>query len=462
MIPTRMDAYQLLHNGILTFARMEQAGMHIDTEYCLRKRSQLTHKRDILEQDFKRTKLYKHWEHVYGSKTNIYSPWQLSNILYNIRKITPAKLTPTGKGSTDIEALAQLNMPEMNILIEIGKLGKLQDYLDGFVREQVDRILHTSLNLHTVRTFRSSSSNPNLQNLPVRDEVAMNIIRRSFLPRRGHQLGDVDYSGIEVRVGACCHKDPTMITYITDKSTDMHRDMAQEIFLLPEVDKRIPEHNVLRQAVKNGFVFPQFYGDYYKNNAESMAVTWGKLPMGRWRRGQGIPMPEGTLSDHLIGQGIKSFDHFVEHVRQVEEDFWENRFKVYKQWKDKWWARYQRKGYFDLLTGFRCSGLMSKKEATNYPIQGSAFHCLLWSLIELDRIRREEKWDTELVCQIHDNLVLDINPSELDHVMKTVHRVTCIDLPKAWPWIIVPLDVEATLCDVDESWNKKQPYKIAA
>ena len=67
-----------------------------------------------------------------------------------------------------------------------------------------------------------------------------------------------------------------------------------------------------------------------------------------------------------------------------------------------------------------------------------------------------------MIGQIHDSMLLDINPSELDHVMKTVRRVTCEDLPKEWPWIIVPLDVEAEVCGVDEPWNKKRKYQIGA
>jgi DNA polymerase I-like protein with 3'-5' exonuclease and polymerase domains len=105
---------------------------------------------------------------------------------------------------------------------------------------------------------------------------------------------------------------------------------------------------------------------------------------------------------------------------------------------------------------------MKKNDATNYPIQGSAFHCLLWSFIELDRIQREEKWDSRLIGQIHDAIVLDIEPSEMEHVMKTVKRVTCVDLPRKWPWIIVPLDVEAEVCEVDRPWNTKKAYKIVS
>ena len=457
-----LQAYKLFHEGVLAFARAEQLGMRIDVEYCERKKKQLTRKITGLEKELQKAKLIQHWQHYYGKKFNMYSNWQLAHILYDVKKITPVSTTVTGKGSTNDEALSQLGIPGLDSLLEIRKLIKVRDtYLDAFLREQVNGILHPFFNLNTVRTYRSSSSNPNFQNIPKRDKEAMKICRRAILPRPGHQLLEIDYSGIEVRIAACYHKDPNMIKYIKDPTTDMHLDMAKELFLLQFMDKKIPEHKVLRDAVKNGFVFPQFYGDYYKNCAINMACGWGKLPKkGEWKAGQGISMPTGTLSDHFISMKIKSLYQYTEHVRKVEEDFWNNRFKVYQKWKNKWWVKYQRKGYLDMLTGFRCKGVMRKNEVLNTPIQGSAFHCLLWSFIEIDKIMMKEKWKSRLIGQIHDAIVIDTHPSELEYVAKIVKQVTCHDLPKAWPWIIVPLDVEADICEVDQSWNKKFNYKL--
>ena len=103
---------------------------------------------------------------------------------------------------------------------------------------------------------------------------------------------------------------------------------------------------------------------------------------------------------------------------------------------------------------------MGRNDAINYPIQGAAFHCLLWSFIELDRIMRVEGWNTRLIGQIHDAIIFDVDPKELRHVTKTIRRVTCKDLPKAWPWIITPLDVDADLCPVDGSWANKEKFKL--
>ena len=95
---------------------------------------------------------------------------------------------------------------------------------------------------------------------------------------------------------------------------------------------------------------------------------------------------------------------------KFEDDFWNRRFKVYNRWKDKWWEGYQKNGYVSMYTGFRCSGIMRRNECINIPIQGSAFHCLLWSFIQVDKISREQNWKSRLIGQIHDAMVLDVHP----------------------------------------------------
>lgn len=459
--PNSEKAYRLLHDGILALGRAEQQGMRIDLDYSEKKEKHLTRKIAYLEAKFKKTKFYRHWQHTVSGTPNINSNYQLSVILYKVKKITPAKFTESGQGSTDEDALTQLNIPELNDLLQIRKLKKIRDtYLNAFIKEQINGFIHPFFNLHTVRTFRSSSDSPNFQNIPKRDKEAMKICRKAIYPRKGHQLMEIDYGALEVRIAACYHKDPTMLQYIKDPTTDMHGDMAKEIFLIDAFDKRIPEHKILRAAAKNGFVFPQFYGDYYKNCAVNIATGWGKLPEGKWKKGQGILMPEGTLSDHMISKGISSLDAFIDRMKKIEYHFWQERFPVYRDWKLSWFKKYQRKGYIDMYTGFRCSGLMSFNDAVNYPIQGSAFHCLLWSFIRLDEIMRTEKWKTRLLGQIHDAILLDVHPDELELVARIVQDVTCVELPARWDWINVPLEIEADVGAVDASWADLEPYKL--
>jgi len=251
-----------------------------------------------------------------------------------------------------------------------------------------------------------------------------------------------------------------MLKYINNPASDMHRDMAEQIFVIKKLDRKKSEHEALRDAAKNGFVFPQFYGDWYKECAINLACSWGQLPQRRWQEGQGIDMPTGKLSDHLIAEGIKSFDKFTNHIKEIEHDFWSNRFREYAKWKDRWWEVYQKHGHIDLLTGFRCSGVMGRNDVTNYPVQGAAFHCLLWSFIESDRVMRNERWDSKLIGQIHDSIIVDVNPKELNHVCTVIHRITCEDLPKAWRWIITPLDVKMSLSPVDGSLADMEKFVL--
>ncbi len=457
----RITAYKLLHKGTLAFARAERQGIRINIEYCKKKKQHLARKINRSEEKFKLSKFYRHWMHSTGNRINIHSPPQLSHFLYNIKKLEPPYLTKTGKGAADEEALKMLNIPELNQLLEIRKLLKIKDtYLEGFIKEQVNGYIHPSFNLHLVRTFRSSSNAPNFQNIPKRDIEAMNTVRKALFPRPGHQLMEVDFSSLEVRIAACYHQDPTMLKYLRDPSTDMHRDMAQQIFIMDKIDKRIPSNKVLRDIAKGAFVFAQFYGDYYKNCAKNIAQRYCQLPDKKWKKGRGLKIPGGYLSDHLIDKGIKSMADFTEHIKQIEDHFWSERFPVYQNWKERWWRNYQKKGYIEMFTGFRCSGIMKRNDAINYPVQGAAFHCLLWCFIQLDQIIQKEKLKTRLIGQVHDSIVIDLYPSELDKIALEVQSVLTRDLPRHWTWINVPLEVEADLGAVDKSWADLKPYEL--
>jgi len=457
---TQRDAYQLIHDGILAFGRAELAGMRVDLEYMRREKKRLTYRIEKLKKVILATKLGKDWKKKYGQSFNINSGLQLRNLLYKDYKLKTKHLTKTGMGKTDDESLSELNIEGIPELLKMRKLLKIRDtYLEAFLREQVDGYIHPFFNLHNVVTFRSSASNPNFQNIPKRDKQAMQIVRNAIFARPGHQLMEVDFSKLEVSIAACYHKDPVMLKYLTSEHNDMHGDVAAQIFKIKNFDKHIPEYAYLRSATKNGFVFPQFYGDYYVGNAEGL-TKWVKLPHSRFKPGQGVAMPGGiNISDHLIKHGIPSYNAFVEHLKDIEFDFWHNRFNVYRRWKEKWVAAYQKKGYFYSLTGFKYSGIYRKNQVINYPVQGAASHCLLWSFIQVDKWLQENNMDTRLIGQIHDAMVLDVNPKELEIVYEKVREVTTVLLPKAWKWIIVPLDVETEITPVDGPWSKKYVYE---
>ena len=294
----------------------------------------------------------------------------------------------------------------------------------------------------------NSSASPNFQNIPIRDPDVAKLIRRAFIPRLGHQLGGVDYAAIEVKISAAYHQDPVMLEYINNSEKDMHRDMAMECYLLEQshVTKQI------RYCAKNKFVFPQFYGDWYKSCARSL---WDAIPAMKLVRTDGM-----SLKEHLHEQGIRSYQEFENHIRKVEDRFWNDRFRVYERWKDRWLKQYERSGKIHMLTGFTCSGVMQKNQVINYPVQGVAFHCLLWSLIRLHGWMKERGLRSRIVGQIHDEITMDNHAEEMGVVLRQARQIMCEDIRKEWKWIATPLEISAEFGGKDESWYLKKPYAI--
>ncbi len=464
MIARSPESLGLLQQGAIALAEVESNGICIDTDYIERTVRRCRRRVKRLTRQLDKTDVMKAWRRRFKSKTNTQSNVQLAEVLYDVMGFKPPEQeTKGGQRPTNEKSLGMINDPFVQKYLEIKKLRKaINTNLLGLLREVVDGKLHCFFNLHTVQTYRSSSDAINFQNQPVRDEMIMNLVRTAFVPRKGRRLCEVDYSGIEVRIAACYHKDPRMIDYICDPSKDMHRDMAMECYKLPlaEVTKNI------RYCGKNMFVFPQFYGDWYIDCARSLWDAMGKLH---------LTTTSGTpLRQHLMDMGIRRLGDldprekpqpgtFEAHIQQVERRFWKKRFPVYDKWKTKWFEQYKKRGYFETLTGFVCQGHMKRNEVINYPVQGSAFHCLLWSLIRI--VRRElkrRKMKTLIVGQIHDSIVADVPDEEMDEYLALCQRVMVDELRKHWPWIIVPLEIEAEATAIDEPWSKKVKVTIAA
>lgn len=458
--PRSKDAYRLMHDGILALSRAEQIGFRINRKYVRKQIENLEKKIQLKEKKFKSSKFYKDWDKSTRSTININSNTQLSKYLYNTLKLTPADTTNTGQGSTSDSSLAKLNIEELNNLLKIRKLKKAKStYFEAFLREQTNGILHPFYNLHTVQTYRSSSDSPNFQNIPIRDPEIGPLIRKAIYPRKGNMLAEIDFSSLEVRVAACYHKDPNMLNYLRT-GHDMHGDVAMQIFGLKKFNDKIKGYKTLRKATKNSFVFPQFYGDYYGNNAKGFCENWLDLPQSKWTKGMGIEVGKYHISDYLLRKNIRSFNSFGAHLKHIQDDFWNNRFPVYRDWKDATWELYLKYGYVPLKTGFVCSGLLEKNQVNNWPIQGSGFHCELWSLIQLDFQMRVRQLNTRIISQIHDSIILDIVPDEYEEVIKLALEITTEQLPNEWDWIITPLEVDVEVCDVDKSWSTKEEIRL--
>ena len=459
--PITHSGYQLFQQGSITLAEMECNGIRIDTDYINRAQKQLNVKIQKLTVRMQKDEVYRIWKRKYGVKMNFGSREQLGDVVFNELEGTHGTRTKTGRYKADKAALENIDLLFLRRYTKLEQFKKASStYLKGIQRHvDSEGFIHPFFALDTVRTFRSSSTDPNLHNIPVREPFIKKLIRRGFIPREPNRhIVEHDFSGIEVKTAACYNHDPTLLRYIRDKKSDMHRDMCMQIYHLT-----INEYtDALRHCAKNKFVFPEFYGDWYINCAKSLWNVVHQLHL-KTKTGEDV-------YKHLRRHGITKLGRctpgetplphsFEGHVKRVEKDFWENRFRVYTEWKWDWWEDYLDRGFFDTLTGFRIAGAMDRKKVINYPIQGSAFHCLLWCITRINKLLRKYKMKTKLIGQIHDSVIGDVLHRELKDYIEIAHQVMTIDLRKHWSWIIVPMDVDAEVSPMGRSWFEKEKYK---
>lgn len=443
------DAYKLMHDGALCLADIERTGIRIDIDYCKQKRSRVLAKQKRLEKTLLKHKDVQRWKKRYGARFKLTSDKQLQILLYDMLGHKPTKAND-GKKKVDENTLLDLEVSFADDLIKLRRNDKIANtYLAQLIRETVNGYVHPMYNLHLIVSYRSSADHPSWQNMPVRIREVARAIRQAVLAREGRSIGELDYKGLEVRSNTWYHQDPVMIAYIKDKTKDMHRDMAMELFKLnvKQVSK------LTRYAAKNAFVFPEFYGSFHEQCALSL---WRYIKRLSLERTDGMP-----LHEHLKEQRIGTFRAFGRHVERVERRFWNERFRVYNQWRKRHMREYLRRGYFDMLTGFRCSGAMKKNEAINYRGQGTAFHCLLWSLIQLHDWLTSNDFETLVLGQIHDSIINDFAPEEQSIVLANARKIMCEDIREHWNWISTPLEIEAEIAPPDTSWFEKKEVEIA-
>ena len=470
MIPTTSQAYQLLHDGALCFADCERHGIRIDVPYF---EKQLKHIQRRLDYEFdKFNKLpevieWGQWCNSKNLKLSIDSPQQLQHVLYIQMGHTPMVFTDTGNPSTNDEAMNLIGDTFCKTVTTIKRLQKLKNtYIRNIIDETVDGVLHPFFNLHTVTTYRSSSSSINFQNQPKRDKESSAIIRKGFRPFPGARIYEFDFKGAEISTCACLHRDPNMISYLEDSTKDMHWDLAREAYKLDDKDKT----KGVRYMGKNGFIFPQFYGDYWKNCAESM---WEATLHNDFVTADGTLVRDKMYERGItrLGKMLKRKGQskiveypepgtFLEHIKNIEDYFWHTMFPVYNQWKEDVWEQYQKRGYIDLITGFRCSGVMRKNQATNIPVQGPSFHITLWTMIQVNRELQKRGMRSALMGQIHDAVLANVYPEEEDEVIELVHNYSTLNVKKHWDWIIVPLVIEGERSDIDGNWFEMEEFKV--
>jgi len=362
-------------------ADMEWSGVRIDPRFLGGLSKELEIKLAALEKEI---------HQLAGGPFNIGSPKQLGEVLFERLNLARGKKTKTG-WSTDVEVLTKLaeEQPIAARLLDYRSLAKLKstytDALPKLIHPQTGR-LHTSFNQALTATGRLSSSEPNLQNIPIRTEEGGRI-REAFIPAEGNVLLSADYSQVELRILAHLAGEE-VLREAFERGEDIHRRTASEIF----------------------GVFPDMVTAEMRRQAKTInfGIIYGMSDFGL-AKALGIGRKEAqTFIDNYFARypGVLGFmESKKEEARQ--------------------------KGYVTTLLGRRCAVAeihspnrnirdYAERNAINYPIQGSAADIIKVAMVRIHERLKKEKLEAKMVLQVHDELVFDVPQAELEAVRELV------------------------------------------
>jgi len=358
---------------------MERAGIKVDPAK-LKKLSSTMEKRlaDVT------TRIYS----AAGTEFNINSPKQMGEVLFEKLNLPTLKKTrKTGGYSTDQAVLEELAVSYEipRLILEYRQIAKLKstyvDALPSLINPETGRV-HTSFNQTGTATGRLSSSDPNLQNIPVRTDLGR-LIRGAFVPEDGNLLLSADYSQIELRVLAHLSGDP-VLTEAFQHNEDIHERTAREVFG-PAASENRAEYRRRAKVINFGIV--------YGLSAYGMAQRLG------------IPRDES----------------------QAIIDAYFARYKGVRDWLDRTLEEVRKTGRVETLFG-RIRPIpdihskdfsvrqFAERTAVNSPIQGTAADLIKLAMIRIHRLLKERKLAARLLLQVHDELVLELPPAEVEEV----------------------------------------------
>lgn len=323
-----------------------------------------------------------------GETFNLNSPQQLGKVLFDKMKLPAGKKTKTGQYSTSEQVLSQLaaeyDVPAM--VLDYRSLSKLQstyaEALPKLINVTTNRV-HTDFNQAVAATGRLSSSNPNLQNIPIRTERGREI-RKAFIPEDGFTMLAADYSQVELRVIASISQDENMMNAFKE-GQDIHARTAKEIFSLDSLDEVTPDQR--RKAKEVNFGIP--YGVSAYGLASRLGIS---------------NKDGGEMIDHYFERfpGVRTYiNETIEFAREH--------------------------GYVSTLLGRRRyipdihSGnwnmrSFAERTAINMPIQGTAADIIKLAMIHIQEFLEKENLASRMLMQVHDELVFEISNDELDEI----------------------------------------------
>ncbi|MES2794856.1 MAG: DNA polymerase I [Bacteroidota bacterium] len=374
-------------------ANVESEGVRIDTE-ALKQMS------DVLATDIIgiEGKIYD----LAGLKFNIASPKQLGEILFDHLKLDPkAKKTKTGQYATGEDILSKLEKdnPIIQNILDFRELQKLKStYVDALplLISKKDGRIHTSFNQAVAATGRLSSTNPNLQNIPIRT-IRGREIRKAFIPRNEEfKIMSADYSQIELRIMAAVSGDASM-TEAFNKGIDIHSTTASKVFGV-ELNEVTSEMRRRAKMVNFGIIY-------------------GISAFGLSQR-LDIPRKEAA---EIIDNYFKEFPSISQYMNNVVEEARKNTYVETIMGR----RRYLR----DINAQNQVERGFAERNAINAPIQGSAADMIKLAMIKIHHHLKNEKMKSKMILTVHDELVFDAYEAEISELKTIVNELMVNAMP---------------------------------
>lgn len=375
--------YEIEMPLVRVLAQMERNGMLID-DFALAQSSQvLTSTMQKIERSIQK---------IAGDEVNVSSPKQIGELLFDrLKVIDKPKKTKTGQYVTDEETLQFLRgkHPIIDQILEYRGLKKLlSTYIDALpklINNQTGKV-HTSFNQTVTATGRLSSSNPNLQNIPIRDEQGKEI-RKAFIAEPGCLFVSADYSQVELRIMAHLSNDTNMVNaFLSDQ--DIHAATAANIYHLP------------LEAVTSDM--------RRKAKTANFGIIYGISVFGLSER---LAIPRSEAKELIDGYFV-SFPQVKDYMDQSIEKARENGYVETLFHRKRFLADIN--SHNGNVRGF------AERNAINAPIQGSAADIIKIAMVRIHKRLQEEKLQTKMILQVHDELNFNVPEAELEQVKKLI------------------------------------------
>jgi len=366
-------------------SRMERNGVLVDAKMLTKQSAELAKRIDEIEQES-----YQ----VAGEEFNLGSPKQIQNILFDKLGLPVLKKTPKGAPSTAEEVLVELALdyPLPKLILEHRGMSKLKSTYTDKLPERIDPDtgrVHTSYHQAVASTGRLSSSDPNLQNIPIRSEEGRRI-RQAFIAPKGYTLLAADYSQIELRIMAHLSGDEGLLKAFA-AGEDIHKATAAEVFNVP-LEKVSNEQRRSAKAINFGLIY-------------------GMSAFGLARQ-LGIARNAAQEYVDLYFQRYPGVKAFMDNTRDSARDngYVETVFGRRLYLPEINHRNAQRRQY-------------AERTAINAPMQGTAADIIKRAMIAVDAWIQSSKVDSKLIMQVHDELVLEIHQDHAEEARATIDQL---------------------------------------